>query len=302
VDGDRFLRFLLGAVPYTAGPKETARPVLQAVCVTLGDVITVAAGDGFRLAWQDTSLRLTGEGSGVKQTLVLRECVLALEQLWKRAVKPPIAGPLAEAEGSAFSDMSQRPSLETARMAVARRMMRVRMKGGQASFQFGEATLHTQLLQGHFPNYQGLVSEDLPRKVTFDAEAAYRAVRVLAPIAKEASSIIRIQWEDKTMQFSPQSSEQGEVSGAVLVTTRGEPGSIAFNIRYLLEYLAGKHGLVLMETNTPSNPARFTHAGSPNLLLRRLARISKHIPAKSPWPPFAKGGWGDFGPGDSTPV
>jgi hypothetical protein len=59
------------------------------VCVTLGDVITVAAGDGFRLAWQDTSLRLTGEGSGVKQMLVLRECVLALEQLWKRAVKPP---------------------------------------------------------------------------------------------------------------------------------------------------------------------------------------------------------------------
>jgi hypothetical protein len=28
VDGDRFLRALLGAVPYTAGPKETARPVL----------------------------------------------------------------------------------------------------------------------------------------------------------------------------------------------------------------------------------------------------------------------------------
>jgi DNA polymerase III sliding clamp (beta) subunit (PCNA family) len=28
-DGDRFLRALLGAVPYTAGPKEAARPVLR---------------------------------------------------------------------------------------------------------------------------------------------------------------------------------------------------------------------------------------------------------------------------------
>ena len=280
VDGDRFVRALLGALPYTAGAKEAARPVLQSVCVTLGDPVSVAGGDGFRLAWQDAPVKLLGEGTGVKQLLLPRESVQALDQVWKRAVKPPSAGPAGE--GSAFSDVSQRPSLETARMAVARRMMRVRMNAGQASFQFGEATVRTQLVQGQFPNYAGLIPEDLPRKVTFDAEAAYRVVRMLSPIAKDASSIIRIQWDGDTMQLSAHAAEQGEVSGAVRVTAHGGPGSIAFNMRYLGEYLAGKHGLVMMEANEPSNPARFTHHGSPNMLLMPMFTADARAPAAAP--------------------
>ena len=285
VDGDRFLRALLGAVPYTAGAKEAARPVLQAVCVTLGDVIEVAGGDGFRLAWQDVPLRLTGQVSGFK-LLLPKESVQALDQVWKRAVKPPTAGP-STGEGSAFSGVRRRPELQAARMAVARRMMRVRMNAGQASFQFGEATVFTQVVQGQFPNYQGLIPEDLPRKVTFDAEAAYRVVRMLAPIAEEASGILRIQWNDKTMEFSGRSEKQGEASGAVAVNTQGEPGNIAFKVGYLLEYLSGKYGLVLMECNLPSQPARFTHAGSANMLLMPMSTAESKPAAAAPAPPAA---------------
>ncbi len=264
VDGDRFVKALVGAVPYTATDKQTARPVLQAVCVALGDPIEVAAGDGFRLAWQAMPLALLGAGSGVKQLLVPRNSVQALERLWKRAVKPP-----SSSGQPAFSNFRQGASSDAARTAVARRMMRVRMTAGGASFHFGEATLYTQLLTGEFPNYQQLIPQDLPRKVTFDAEAAYRVVRMLAPMSagKQGSNTLRLEWTDQAMQLSARSEEWGEVSGTVAVTTRGEPGSIAFNVRYLLEFLAGKHGLVLMECNLPSNPARFTHAGSPNLVL-----------------------------------
>ncbi|HLF05172.1 MAG TPA: DNA polymerase III subunit beta [Dehalococcoidia bacterium] len=282
VDGDRFFKALLGAVLYAARPKETARPVLQSVCVTLGDPVSVAGGDGFRLAWQDAPVRLTGEGSGLKQLLVPRESVQALDQAWKRAIKPPSAGPAGE--GSAFSGLDQGPSLETARMAVARRVMRVRMKGGQASFQFGEATLHTQLVQGQFPNYQQLIPEDLPNKVTFDAEAAYRAVRMLAPMSagKQGSNNLLLEWTDQAMQLSARSEEQGGISGSVPITMHGEPSHIAFNIRYLLEYLAGKHGLVLMESISQSQPARFTHPGSANMVLMPMFVKDGASPPASP--------------------
>jgi hypothetical protein len=226
--------------------------------------VEVAGGDGFRLAWQDAPLRLTGEGSGVTLMLLPREAVQTLDQLWRRAVKPT-----SSSGQPAFPNLSQRPSLETARMAVARRMMRVRMTAGQASFQFGEATLYTQLLTGEFPNYQTLIPEDSPRKVTFDAEAAYRVVRMLAPMSagKQGSNIIRLEWAGQVMMLAARAEERGEVSGTVSITMRGEAGHIAFNSRYLLEYLAGKYGLVLMETVSQSQPARFTHAGSTNMVL-----------------------------------
>jgi hypothetical protein len=68
-------------------------------------------------------------------------------------------------------------------------------------------------------------------------------------------------------QVSARDDAQGEIHGVIPITAHGEPGVIAFNVRYLLEYLAGKHGLVLMECNLPSNPARFTHPGSANMVL-----------------------------------
>ena len=276
VDGDRFLKALVAAVPYTA--TADSYPVLRAVCVTLGDVIEVAGTDGFRLAWQEIPLKLTGAGSGLKQLLVPRETVLALDKVWKRAIKPPAEGSaFIGAAGSQFPspDLNQAPPINTgpspslamARMAVAKRMMQVRFQTNQASFQFGEATVYTQLLVGEFPNYQQMIPEGQPSKVTFDAEETYRVVRMLAPVAAEGSNIIRMEWEGQAMKLSAQAEETGSVSSTIPVTAHGEPGRIAFNSKYLVEYLAGKYGLVLMESSSPSSPGRFTHAGSANMVL-----------------------------------
>ena len=148
VDGDRLLKALVEAVPYTA--INESRPVLRAVCVTLGDVIEVAGADGFRLAWQETPLKLTGAGSGLKQLLVPRETVLALDKVWKRAIKPPAAGSQFPSP-DLNPDAGPSASLAMARMAVARRMMQVRITTSQASFRFGEAPSTPSSWPGNSP-------------------------------------------------------------------------------------------------------------------------------------------------------
>ena len=57
---------------------------------------------------------------------------------------------------------------------------------------------------------------------------------------------------------------------------------IGFNIRYLSDYLAGKLGMVMMESATPSSPARFYHAGSPDVLLMPMFVSDPTAPTAEP--------------------
>jgi len=61
--------------------------------------------------------------------------------------------------------------------------------------------------------------------------------------------------------------ESGAITTSVPAHSQDGEGTIAFNIRYLGDYLAGKLGPVLLETSKPSSPGRFFHSGSPDVLV-----------------------------------
>jgi hypothetical protein len=103
--------------------------------------------------------------------------------------------------------------------------------------------------------------------VTFDAEEALRAVRSLQNIAADGSGIVRLQWSEDRLVFSGKAEESGAITTSVPAHSQDGEGKIAFNIRYLGDYLAGKLGPVLLETSKPSSPGRFFHSGSPDVLV-----------------------------------
>ena len=268
VDGDRLVNALMGAVPATA--RDESRPILTGVCLTFGDPIELAGADGFRLIWYEAPIKLEAPDGGPKSICIPRTSVLALEKVWKKAIKPPASGGGPSSEG--FSGLAAKPALEAARMAIAKRMALVQYsaKENRMQLNFGEATFTTQLLVGEFPNYRQLIPENLPHKVAFDAAEAYRAVRMLSGMAKDGSGIIRMSWEGDAIEFSARAAEVGDIAQAIPATVRGpsgEGGKIAFNSRYLLEYLEKKEGLVLLEATSPSSPGRFTHGRSPHCLV-----------------------------------
>ena len=286
VDADLFLRVAVAVAGYTA--TENSRPVLQCVCVTLGAPLEMAGADGFRLAWQTIPMALPALNSPaiyLKQLLIPATAVHTLAKLWKvmekqSAVDPPTAGPSA-------NPLQQDGDFRLARAAVAKRMATIQFSNIALSFQHGAVTVRTQLTQGEFPNYSQLIPTDLPHRVTFDAEETLRAVRSLALVAAgDGSGMVRLQWASDRLMFSGQAAETGAISASVRAHIQGDEARIAFDSRYLLGYLKGKMGMVLLETAAPSSPARFYHSGSPDVILM---------------PMFAK--WGDAAPADeSTPV
>jgi DNA polymerase III sliding clamp (beta) subunit (PCNA family) len=169
-----------------------------------------------------------------------------------------------------------------AMLAVAKRMATIRFTPAALSFHHGAVTVWVQLTQGEFPNYRQLIPTDLSHKVTFDAEEALRAVRSLQDIAVDGSGIVRLQWARERLMFSARAEEAGSLITCIPGHSQDGEGRIAFNIRYLTGYLAGKLGMVLLETATPSSPGRFFHSGSPDVLIMPLFVSDSAAPTTEP--------------------
>ncbi|MBI4294667.1 MAG: DNA polymerase III subunit beta [Chloroflexi bacterium] len=248
VDGDALVRALSGVLPYVA--KDSSRPVLTAVCLTLGDRPEVCGADGFRLAWQPAP-KLPGEGN----LLVPARAVTVLEHLWRHAPKPP------QLEG--VTDVVQ--------LAIAKRLVRVEYSLDQPKptyllrLSFGEVSLVIRLVEGTFPNYHELIPKHTP-SVAFNGADLMLAVRRVAPVARDGSGIIRLSWGDDQLQVKATAEDVGATSTTISARCQRE-GMIAFNLRYLLEYLEGKDGMVTLATDGPSAPALLSYRGVPHVVL-----------------------------------
>ncbi len=251
VDGDALVRCLSAVAPYAA--KEDARPVLAAVCLTLGEKSEAVGADGFRLAWQPAP-KLPGEGA----LLIPRGAVTVLKHLWKHAPKPPTLDEVAD----------------VAHLAIARRLVRLeysqtpQAKGAPSRglrVTFGEVSLHIELVQGTFPKYQQLIPDFTP-SVVFHSADLLQALRSVAPMARDGSGIARLSWRDDKLQVKARADEVGSSSTSIRATCLRD-GEIAFNIGYLLSYLTDKDGFVTLSTEAPSKPGLLSYRGIPDVVV-----------------------------------
>jgi DNA polymerase-3 subunit beta len=266
VDGDRLVSGLLRVQPYTS--TDSARPVMTGVAMKLGEELEIAGADGYRLAVHQTGIKLNGGETG-HMANVPGNVVKVLGRLWRRGDKPPdidaahIAGQTASGG-----------SLEAARLAVARRNIRMVEDGNHIRFSFGGITLCSALIQGQFPGYEYVIPETAGgRKVSVSAEELLRAVNQVEEIASGGNNICRLRWTANQLVVSSRSSDVGEAEVTLPAIVEGEEAEIAFNLGYLQSYLQGKDHVVTIATSpgtaeqVRSSMGVFTHRGSPMVIM-----------------------------------
>jgi DNA polymerase-3 subunit beta len=129
----------------------------------------------------------------------------------------------------------------------------------QALFRLKNVELVAQLIQGTFPNYGQLIPDDVASRATVDAAEFLRETRIASIFARDGSGIVRLQFqpgEDVApgrMIISARAEEVGDNMGELDATIEGEPDKIAFNGRYLQDFLQViDGGRVVLEMNGPS--------------------------------------------------
>jgi len=231
------LRQAINQVVFAAASEES-RPVLTGVDAQFeGDLVTLAAADGFRLAVYKLPL-----ATPVKEKVEVIIPARTLNEL-NRLI----------GDDEETVDITVNPNKS------------------QILFGLKNTELVSQLVQGTFPQYSQLIPQSSNSRVVVDVGEFLRATRTASIFARDGSGIVRLvvtlggELTPGKLTVSARSEELGDDVGEIDATVEGEEAKIAFNGKYLTDVLSVlREQQVVLETTNPSSPGVIRPVGVDN--------------------------------------
>jgi DNA polymerase-3 subunit beta len=219
-----------------AAATEDSRPVLTGIKVEIvGDELTFAAADGFRLAVYKGNL-----------------------------VEPP--------EEDVSFIVPARALQEVGRLVGSQEQpieFTVTPSKGQALFRLDNIEVVTQLIQGTFPNYAQLIPQSFDTRAVASLEEFTNATRTASIFARDGSGIVRLNVTGGSdgspgkLSVLSRAEEVGENQGEIDARVEGGENKIAFNGKYLSDVLGVlQESEVALETTAPNSPGVLRPVGN----------------------------------------
>jgi DNA polymerase III subunit beta len=205
--GARDLRDALGEVVFAAASDES-RPILTGVLTKLaGDSMTLAAADNYRIAVRTlaTSRAVTPEMSIVVPARSYAELMRIL---------PDSDDPI---------DITVTPNKS------------------QVLFHVEGIDLVSRLIEGQFPNYEPVIPTGHTSRAVIDRESFLAGARRASIFARDSANIVKVELvadEGAGMSITAHAADIGENADTLDAALDGQPTTIAFNARYLIDVLA----------------------------------------------------------------
>ncbi|MFB6225035.1 MAG: hypothetical protein ABEI13_01095, partial [Candidatus Paceibacteria bacterium] len=134
------------------------------------------------------------------------------------------------------------------------------------------AEIISKLIEGNFPQYEGLIPQDFKYRVAFQKEEMRQAIQLASVFSTESAHDIKMQFDPEAGGLSVQSSnsEIGQNSSRVPVQLelgQEEAFAITFNYHYLLDGLSISNGeRITFALNDADSPAVMRDAEDDSLL------------------------------------
>jgi DNA polymerase III subunit beta len=104
-------------------------------------------------------------------------------------------------------------------------------------FSAGDSIVITRLISGEFPNYEAVLPQSNPIVLTLDAAGFREALARVSLLAPEQSHGVRLTLEPGQLTLSTAGGDAGEAVESMDAAYSGEPLRVAFNSRFLLDFL-----------------------------------------------------------------
>jgi DNA polymerase-3 subunit beta len=150
---------------------------------------------------------------------------------------------IATAEGEAKAIVAERALSEAGRAAAALEKgdIEIFVYESQVSFEIGQLTLTSRLVEGEFPNYRQLVPEAYESRLMASRQQLTDAVRRVGLLARDTSPV-RMEFNALGVKLSSSSPDLGQAVETVEARYEGEEITAAFNPHYLADGLAAASG------------------------------------------------------------
>lgn len=130
-------------------------------------------------------------------------------------------------------------------------------------FRKNRATLITRLIEGQFPDYQGVIPKEHKAMATVGHEGLLRALRRVSLLSNEKTRPVRVDFDSQHLTLCSNTPELGEASDQIPIDYQGDNLTIGFNARYLMDALAvTTEGDVCLEVTDAVNPVILRPSGS----------------------------------------
>ena len=135
-----------------------------------------------------------------------------------------------------------------------------------AGFVIDDVKIVTRLIEGEFPNYQGLIPDSHPNQLTVDRETLISAVQRVRLLARDATPV-RLAMTSEGLELIAIAQDVGQAHESVDATYTGNDLTVAFNPEYLLDGLEVSPGdEVRLDTVDALKPAILRGVGDEDFL------------------------------------
>ncbi|MDO8583110.1 MAG: DNA polymerase III subunit beta [bacterium] len=228
-------------VVFSASP-DSERPALSGVLIKEeSDGFLLVATDGYRLSLKKQALKnvkknLEGKVQELISMLIPSRVIRELIQMGK------------DSEGG---DVAAFASKEK----------------NQIIFICADITLIGRLIEAEFPKYEKIIPTEFSTKTVFDRQEIQKAIKSGYVFARQTAGIVKISVGKEKIVVSANAPSVGENTIEISAKTTGEENEIAFNARYLLDFLSNTDSETLsFEMNGPLNPGVFREIEDPSYM------------------------------------
>ena len=117
----------------------------------------------------------------------------------------------------------------------------------------------TRLMQGQFPKYNQLIPQSFAKEALIDKSDLISALERVAVMVNEKNSIVKFEFGDNALKLSGDSPDAGNSQDIIDIEYTGEPLVIAFNYKFILEFLKiAESEEIKIQLSTPLSATIFT--------------------------------------------
>ncbi len=128
----------------------------------------------------------------------------------------------------------------------------------QVIFVAGELEMSSRLIAGEFPPYNNVIPTDKKVTAVLDRENLIEAVRRASLFAADNANVVKLEISEDGLVVSARSDQMGKSQSSLPVELTGENVTIAFNAKYLLDYLGViEEEKITLETEGALRPVVF---------------------------------------------
>jgi len=113
----------------------------------------------------------------------------------------------------------------------------LRFSKNHVLFKIGDADLLVRLIEGTYPNYEQVLPQN-DKVMRIRREDFLKALRRVSIMSRDRSNAVKMDLSDGTLVISSSNPDLGEARDEIDVDYKGEPLTIGFNARYIIDSLS----------------------------------------------------------------